>query len=328
MTDLSTFIDNTVADVTRLTKSPGICLAIDGPEEAYSKSFGVTNINAPTPITHDCHFRIGSVTKLMTALAVLGQVHSGSIKLSDSLEQYIPGVDRGSEITIKHLLTHTSGVYEYNADWLINTQMTYLSNWSTFGLDAPLNLIRQGKARFVPGTATAYSNSGYWLLGKILQSVTQRPVGQILIENVAQPLGMLETSYPIDSSIPEPAVHGYTQFWFMTFDTTPLNPNYVGATGAIISTMNDLGKLAEALCTGVQLPLGVKELWDQVFVAPPSTTPQWQGLTGSISGYSTICYWEPTSKTTFVGMENLPLSPTSGLQRIFDRINLQILNGA
>lgn len=164
----------------------GACvLAIDGGNVVFENAYGLADIEAKTPCTPATNFRIASVSKQFTATAVLLLVDRGKLSLNDRLSKFFPGFPAyGEEITVKHLLTHTSGVPHYEE--LIPKDTTLQLD----DLDV-LHLVMDAKAsRFAPGEKFEYSNSGYALLGLIVEVASGRPFHEFVSAEVFRPLGM------------------------------------------------------------------------------------------------------------------------------------------
>lgn len=169
---------------------PGAVLVISrNGKEIFSKTFGYANLETRTKIDSETIFEAGSVSKQFTATAILLLVQEGEISLSDDVRKYIPELsDYGEVITIRHLLTHTSGL----KDW---RNIAYITGWPTstrvYTQDFALNLIcKQSSLNFKPGDQYRYSNSGYDLLGLIIERVSGESFGRFIRDNLLGPAGM------------------------------------------------------------------------------------------------------------------------------------------
>lgn len=169
---------------------PGAVLVITrNGKEIFSKTFGYANLETKTKIDSRTVFEAGSVSKQFTATAILVLVQEGEISLSDDVRKYIPELpDYGDVITIRHLLTHTSGL----KDW---RNISYITGWPTstrvYTQDFALNLIyKQSSLNFKPGDQYRYSNSGYDLLGLIVERVSGESFGRFIQNNLLEPAGM------------------------------------------------------------------------------------------------------------------------------------------
>lgn len=295
---------------------PGVVLSIGGPRGRYDRTYGLGRKLGKIPLDFFDHFRIGSVTKLFTATAILIAIDRGYLALYDTLEQFVPGVANGSNITVGNLLMHTSGVYDYTKEPSVAVGMALFGN-SDFDRDDALKIIRNHDAVFAPGARWEYSNSNYILLGLILEAVTGKSVGQVIYDDVITPLGLISTSFPTTSDIPVPNSHGYKSLSILTLDATKFNaPGYAGAAGAVISTADDMRRLAEALRDGNLLSPAARALRDTTFV--PTTLGanvqyglgllkfgEWLGHDGAIMGFGAVVFYHLGTGATFVAMQNL-----------------------
>src|SRR5215207_998157 len=160
----------------------------------------------------DLRFRAGSVTKSLVATVILRLVAEGRLALSDTLESRLPGIlPYGDQVSIRQLLNHTSGV-PHNAAPV--EQTLYASPQGRLHAWAPRELIALVADRppdFPPGTAWSYSNTGYILLGLIVEAATGNPLDQELDRQVFGPLGLRGTTLPTHApGIPSPAARGYS----------------------------------------------------------------------------------------------------------------------
>jgi CubicO group peptidase (beta-lactamase class C family) len=164
----------------------GACvLAIDNGQVVFEHAMGVADVESQTPCTPATNFRMASVSKQFTAVAVLLLVDRGKISLDDTLDEFFPGFpDFGRQITVKHLLTHTSGLPAYEE--LIPKGTTLQLN----DVDVLRMLMDANGPRFAPGAKFEYSNSGYLLLGLIVEVAADTPFHEFMLNNVLRPLGM------------------------------------------------------------------------------------------------------------------------------------------
>ncbi|MGC4750414.1 serine hydrolase domain-containing protein [Micromonospora sp. DT201] len=237
---------------------------------------GLAELNTTRAVPVHSRFRAGSITKTFTATVVLQLVAEGRLRLDDPVEAWLPGaVPDGHRITVRHLLNHTSGLYDYLRTLPMPPSPEFLTNrWRTW---TPDELVARAVANpptsDPPGSTFAYSNTGYLLLGQIVEQVTGRSYGEEIERRIIRPLRMHSTSLPGTSPrIPGPHPHGYvpiTQDGDL-LDYTQMNPTVMGAGGEIISTTTDLNRFFAALLNERLLP---GHLLDEM------TTPAVQGKT-------------------------------------------------
>jgi CubicO group peptidase (beta-lactamase class C family) len=160
-------------------------MAIDHGKVVFEHAAGFADVETKTPCTPATNFRMASVSKQFTATAVMLLVDRGKISLDDRLTKFFPGFpDYGKEITVKHLLTHTSGLPAYE-DLIPKGTTLQLDD-----LDVLHLLMDTKQPRFRPGEKFEYSNSGYALLGLIVEVAAQKPYHDFMASEIFQPLGM------------------------------------------------------------------------------------------------------------------------------------------
>lgn len=171
-----------------------VLIAKDG-KILLNKGYGYADFKNKIRNTSDTEFSIGSITKSITATAIMQLVEKGKLKLTDTLNKYIPDYPRGKEITIKELLTHSSGIQDYmNDDIMTEKNLLHIA----FKPITPVGLIRlfENKSlNFKPGSNYRYSNSGYILLGYIIEKVSGKSYGEYIKENVFNKAGMSTANY-------------------------------------------------------------------------------------------------------------------------------------
>jgi len=221
---------------------------------------GVGDLERGTPVPLDGHFRMGSNTKTFVSVVVLQLVGEGKLSLDDTVERWLPGVvagngNDGRRITIRHLLQHTSGIYNYTNDLaVLSTYENYLAN--RFDHYDPADLVAlamKHEPGFAPGTQWDYSNTNYILAGMVIERLTGRSWATEVRARILQPLGLRQTSSPGDRpSVPAPHAKGYQQ-WTPggpLNDTTMFNPTVADAAGNLITTPTDLARFWQALQRG------------------------------------------------------------------------------
>ena len=176
-------IDAIVRDAMTAQRVPGMAVAvIRGREVIKSQGYGLANVEHNAAVTPQTIFQSGSLGKQFTATAIMLQVQDGKLSLTDPLAKFFPGPDSWRTITVRHLLSHTSGIPDYN-----DGQLDYRKDYSEeelvrFAATLPLD--------FTPGAEWKYSNTGYILLGAIVRKVSGSFYGDVLRERVFTPLGM------------------------------------------------------------------------------------------------------------------------------------------
>jgi D-alanyl-D-alanine carboxypeptidase len=216
-----------------------------------------------TPAVAADHFRAGSITKIFVSTVVLQLVGEGKLSLSDTVAKRLPGlVPNGGRISVRELLQHTSGLYDYTDDPRLFAP--YLTGNLAYAWH-PRQLVKfavSHKPLFAPGVRWSYSNTNYVLLGLIVQAVTKDTLAGELERRILRPLGLHETRFATGSQISAPAAHGY----FGGRDISGLSGSAYWAAGAMVSTARDLARFLSAL-------LGGKLLRPQQLRAMETTVP-------------------------------------------------------
>jgi CubicO group peptidase (beta-lactamase class C family) len=182
-------LDEYLESLSKAYKFSGSVLIAQGGKILFKKGYGWKNVAATTKNDENGIYQIGSMTKIFTAAIILTLEEHGRLSVRNKLSKYFPDYRQAAEVTIENLLTHTSGIADYNVDETDTIAWTPVSKaviWSLFR-DKPLH--------FMPGTAYEYSNSGYFLLGQIIEQVTGRPFEQAVREMIFEPLKMVHSGF-------------------------------------------------------------------------------------------------------------------------------------
>jgi len=227
---------------------PGISILIAKKGQViYKKAFGSANIELNTPMQSDNVFRIGSITKQFTAVAILQLVEQGKISLQDSVQKYIKAFpSKGYTITIENLLTHTSGIVDFTAK---DDPDPYIER-RDFTPEFLINYIKDDPLHFKPGTKYEYSNSNYLLLGYVIQLVSGENYHQYMADHVLKPAGLEHTLYAEEHTAVPGRVQGYTRY-SGSFDNCEYQTLSLGfACGDLLSNTEDLFKWNKAVIAG------------------------------------------------------------------------------
>ncbi|GAB4006011.1 serine hydrolase domain-containing protein [Spirosoma migulaei] len=211
----------------------------------YSRSIGYSQINGTgkNPLTMTTRYRIGSITKMFTAAMILQLVEEGKLKLTDTLDKFFPQIPNASKITIAHILAHRSGIH----DSLLDRNLRPSSKTNLLTKDELFSLIAKGTPDFEPDTKHSYSNSGYAILGLILEKLTGKPYEEALKERITSRIGLKDTYIAtgnIDVNKNEALTYRHLGEWKQVPET---HPSILFGGGSIISTPNDLIKFIQAL---------------------------------------------------------------------------------
>jgi len=236
----------------------GSALVADNGKVIYKKGFGLANMEWDIPNAPDTKFRLGSITKQFTATLILQLVEQGKIKLDGKLIDYLPEYrkDTGAKVTIHNLLSHTSGIPSYTS------LPGFFQNVSRnpYTVDEFIKKYVSGDLEFEPGTKFVYDNSGYFLLGAIVEKITGKPYEQVLKENIFDPVGMKNSGYDHWGTILNKRATGYSRSprGFQTASYLDMSIPY--AAGSLYSTVEDLYLWDQALYGEKILSAKSKEL--------------------------------------------------------------------
>lgn len=227
--------------------APGVAVLVArGDTVLYRGARGRADVAAGTPLKPEDRFRIGSITKQFAAAGVLALVEAGKVKLDDPLSKYVPGYPNGDNITVLQLLNHTSGVKSYTG---IPGHMAgpIRNDLSTAQL---IDVFKDHPVDFPPGTQWAYNNSGYVLVGAVIEAASGQPWHEYLRATFFEPLGMRDTGYGHDPAVIAKQVNGYTHDGTKPVPAMPLSMTQPHAAGALVSNVDDLLRWNRALHEG------------------------------------------------------------------------------
>ncbi|HEX3465553.1 MAG TPA: serine hydrolase [Candidatus Elarobacter sp.] len=224
-------------------RAPAISVAVvTNGRLAYVRAFGVADLTSHRPATPETRFRIASVTKMLTAVAVMQLVQGGRVRLDAPLATYLPSAPHARDVTVRQLLMHTSGVWNYGDEAIRSGRVaaaTTPAEIVAWTADRPLDQ--------TPGAKFDYSNTGYVLLGLVVEAVARQPLAAYEAEHIFTPAGMRETTFG-DAPAGAPRATGY-----MSATGTPAlaySPTWFYADGDAVSTASDVARFDIALMSG------------------------------------------------------------------------------
>src|SRR6185295_18871081 len=230
-------IDEVMSLYHKYQQFNGSVLVADNGKVIYKKGFGFANMEWNIPNEPDTRFRLGSITKQFTATLVLQLVEQGKLKLDGKVSDYLDSYrkDTGGKITIHNLLSHTSGVPNYTG------QPGFIETVSRnpYAVDDFVKKYASGDLEFEPGAKFNYSNSGYFILGAIIEKVTGKPYEQVLKENIFDPAGMKNTGYDHYDTIIGKRAAGYVKTPRGYRNAPYLDMTIPYAAGSLYSTVED-----------------------------------------------------------------------------------------
>jgi CubicO group peptidase (beta-lactamase class C family) len=238
-------LDKLISAYTEYGKFNGSVLVAEKGNVIYKKGFGLADMEWNIPNQPDTKHRLGSITKQFTAMLIMQLVEQGKLKLDVPISVYLPDYPKknGDVITIHHLLTHSSGIPNYTSF------PDFFKNFSR-NVYTPIqlvNLFADSTLQFKPGERFAYSNSGYILLGYIIEKVAGKSYEQLLQENIFTPLKMNNTGYDHHRPLLKNRANGYEKNGRTYVNANFLDMSVPYAAGAMYSTVEDLHRWDQAL---------------------------------------------------------------------------------
>ncbi|HLX46530.1 MAG TPA: serine hydrolase [Bryobacteraceae bacterium] len=282
----------------------------------FSKSYGSANLEWNIPNSPATKFRLGSVTKQFTAASILLLEERGKLKVDDHVKQYMPDAPAAwDEITIFNVLTHTAGIPNFTSF----PEYPKLEPFPT-PADKLVALFRDKPLDFKPGEKWSYSNSGYVLLGYLIEKISGGSYEKFVQENIFDPLGMKDSGYDSNSAIIEHRAAGY--------EATPKGPQNAGfihmsiphAAGALYSTTEDLLRWERGLFGGKVISAASLQKMTKPFKDDYAFGLQVQTVGGhkiiqhggGIEGFNTNLAYYPDDKLTVVVLSNIAPAPAIG----------------
>ncbi|MEO8680950.1 MAG: serine hydrolase [Vicinamibacterales bacterium] len=287
----------------------GTVLVARGADVVLSKGYGSANLEWDVPNTPSTKFRIGSLTKQFTAASILLLEERGKLKVDDPITKYLPDAPpEWGRITIYNLLTHTSGIPNFTAlpeyNTLKATNTTVDKTIASFK-DKPLD--------FGPGEKMSYSNSGYLVLGYVIEKVTGGSYGKFVLDNIFTPLAMKDSGYDSTTTVIARRASGYAPSATGVVNAGYVHMSIPHAAGALYSTTGDLLKWEQGLFGGKLLSAASLQK-----MTTPFKNDYAFGLTsrldkgrriiwhnGGIDGFNSSMAYYPDTKTVVVVLANL-----------------------
>ena len=313
-------------DLTAGELPPGMVVWIDAPEYRFEGASGFADLMDDIPMPPEGAFRIGSITKMFTATVIVQLAEDGVLTLDDPLALWLPEVadqlPYGDQITLRHLLTHTSGLFnvvEHEAYWAdLFTEMEIDENTGAVTLpcvqrdphDTLARYVYGKDAKFEPGARWSYSNTNYTLLGMVIEAAADMPLAEAYRTHIYEPLGMTSTFLDCYEEPVIDVVHGYSGIGDEMADVTELHESVGWSAGGLVSTASDLIAFARGLFGGA--------LFDDPESLVAMTTPapgssyglgitlqkEYMGHAGYITGFRSVLNYSPEFDTVVVMVYN------------------------
>jgi D-alanyl-D-alanine carboxypeptidase len=328
--------------------APGAAAWVRDESGVQQAASGVADLRTGRPMRPGLHFRAASLAKSLVATVVLQLAAEGRLSLHDTVARWLPGIlPYGDRVTIRQLLNHTSGVPDYAPMPILALYGSWQARFRAWTPQELVGLVASQPPDFPPGTAWSYSNTGYVLLGLIVEAVTGNSLGQELHRRILRPLGLRDTFFPVNSpGIPGPKSRGYSLplspqgpvLHGPLLDITVYNPSWAWAAGNLISNLDDLTRFFRALLGGRLLP---PRLLAAMTTTVPTPRPgiDWGlglmvierpagrllGHDGDIPGYNNIVLSTPDGRRQFGVVINEDFAPPA-VSEAFGQAVMAIVN--
>lgn len=234
--NLDAKIDSLISNVFKDENGPGgVILVSQNSKPIYHKAFGMSNIELDIPMQTTQVFQLGSMTKQFTAIAILMLEEQGKLNVKDALAKYIPDYPNGEKITLHQLLTHTSGIKDY-------TKMPAIADIDEKDLKPKelIDFFKNEPVDFEPGEKFVYNNSGYAILGYIIELASGETYEHYIKKYIFDKIGMHNSRYANEIAIVKNRAYGYRQKDNIYINKNKISFNIPYAAGALMSTTKDL----------------------------------------------------------------------------------------
>lgn len=243
---LAAHIDAAIAPYFK-PNAPGATVIVtrDG-KAVFRKAYGLADVARHVPMTPDMTLRVGSITKQFTSTAIMMLADEGKLSIDDDITTYLPGYPtHGKKITIEHLLTHTSGIASYTGKRAFRANMT-----RDMSVAQMIDFFKNDPLDFEPGSQWRYNNSGYFLLGAIIEKVSGMPYSKFVEQRIFVPLGMDQTAYEgyERGTVMRAAGHSGSSGHYKPSAALSMTQPY--AAGALVSSVDDLARWDQAVWSG------------------------------------------------------------------------------
>ena len=274
-------------------------------EIIYTKSIGFADIENNLKATENSKYRIGSITKSFTTVLVLKVIEQNNLDLNQSIDKWFPTIKNAKQITVKHLLSHRSGIHNFTNDKDYLTYNTQLKTEKEM-----VEIIAKGGSDFQPDSKAEYSNSNFVLLTYILEKTFNKSYSELLQEYIIKPIDLPSTYVfeKINTSNNECKSYKFVSSWKEEIETNYTIP--LGA-GAITSTPSDLVKFADALFDGkllkpesLEIMKTLKDGYGIGLFQIPFYNSIGYGHTGGIDGFSSVYSYFPDDKISYALISN------------------------
>jgi D-alanyl-D-alanine carboxypeptidase len=310
--DLAASMDKVASDVYKPDLPGAAIIVLKNGQVIFRKGYGIANLELNVPIRPEMVFRLASITKQFTAVAIMMLAEQGKLSLQDDIAKFFPDYSTaGKRITVENLLTHTSGIKDH-LEKLWPARMR-----EDFRPERLIDLFKNDSLEFEPGTKESYSNSNYVLLGVIIEKLSGKEYGQFIEENIFKPLGMKHSYYERVQEIIPNRVSGYARVREGFVNAAYVSTPQLYAAGGMCSSVDDLALWDAAVYSDKLLK---QSSWERLF------TP-YRLASGEVSAYAfgwVISQFEGRTIASHTG--GIPGFTTYVLHMPVDRVYVAILS--
>lgn len=314
-------LDAVVASYFKAGEPGAAVLVMRDGKPLLRKGYGMADIELGVPVQPDHVFRIGSITKQFTSVAILQLVEQGKIKFDDPITKFFPDYPtQGKTITIEHLLTHTSGIQSYT-----DRQGFISSIRNDLTPQQLIDTFKNDPMQFAPGERYAYNNSAYVILGALIEKLTGQSYADYINANVFQRAGLAQTYYDDTIKIIPKRIEGYGRTGGKVVNARYVSMSIPYSAGSILSTVDDLAKWTDAVAAGKLVSLDLlKRAWTPYKLTSGESTSYGYGWNvnelfgsrviahgGGIMGFSAHALSLPDDKVFVAVLSNTEDAPVS-----------------
>ena len=327
-------IDSLATAALRNGPVAGLSIAVvKGRDTIVMKGFGLADVENDVPATAETVYRIGSITKQFTSAAMMQLVEQGKVSLDDDITKYFPNFPtHGQRILVRHLMNHTSGIPSYTDVGSIFGRVMTLE----LPHDSLLAMVQNDSLMFAPGSGFYYNNTGYYMLGMLIEEVTGQRYGDYLAQRLFEPLGLRSTRYCSTEPLIKHRAQGYAVESGSLVNASYINMNLPFAAGSLCSTVRDMVKWESALFGGkvvsaaslAQMTIPAKLTSNRSmpygFGLAPDTVGGHRaiGHGGGINGFISEEEYYPDDSLTVVVLANTAPAPSAAIARNAARLVL------
>ncbi|RZA32292.1 MAG: serine hydrolase [Lysobacteraceae bacterium] len=319
--DLASRIDASIAPYFKADAPGATVIVVKDGKPVLRRAYGMADTAKGVKMTPEMALRLGSITKQFTATAILMLAEEGKLAVDDDITKHLPDYPaKGKKVTIEHLLTHTSGIPSYTG------KPGYMANMAQdMSVAQMIDSFKNDPLEFEPGSQYRYNNSGYFLLGAIIEKISGQTYAGFLEQRIFKPLGMHDTYYEGTGRSKAPVAAGHSRAEKGYGPASPLSMTQPYAAGSLVSTVDDLARWDAAIGAGRLL---TPASWQRAFTSYRLSDGKatgygygWdvnrvQGETamghgGGINGFSTHALRFPDQKVYVVVLTNSDSGPAN-----------------